>query len=97
MKRNDYAQMFDDAKAGGARGSHWPGLDDILKRDLVSLLNARKQLHEEVPSYPGARVPPPIQRRLDEVSREIETINQVRRDVAAEMQAPDTDDGIWGC
>lgn len=96
MAANDYRQMLESARSQGARGQHWPDLDAILKRDLMSLLDERKRLLEGVPAYPGACVPSVLQRGLDEVSREIERLNTVRGEVAAEMEMKDSGDGIWG-
>ncbi len=62
----------------------------------MNLLELRKRLHDEAPSRPDAQVRQTLKEQLEKINADIERINDVRRDVAAELESVQNPEGGWG-
>ena len=86
----DFRRMFEDAKRQGAQKSHWDGLDALMKGHLATRAQERMKIDRMLngsyePFLPGVDVPAQLKTATARLSVEIEEINNVRRDIAAEL------------
>ena len=81
--------MFDDAKRQGAQGVHSQDLDALMKEHLVTKLTQRLEVDRALNDTEKSFLPGEEVTRLKEttvrLSAEIEEVNDVRRDIAAEL------------
>src|ERR1044071_9853332 len=86
----DFRRMCEDAKRQGAQKSHWDGLDALMKDHLATRAEERVKIDRMLndsykPFLPGVDVPAYLKTAAARLSAEIEEINDVRRDIAAEL------------
>lgn len=91
---SDFRRMFDDAKRLGAGKTHWLEVDESLKEHLVTRAAKRLEIDRQLngaykPFLPGVDVPEYLKKAAAQLATEIEDINEVRRDIAREIEIID--------
>lgn len=87
----DFRRMFDDAKRQGAQRAHWQDLETLMKEHLVTKTTQRLEVDRALNEsfLPGGEVTR-LREKTARLSAEIEEINDVRRDIAAELAEPNS-------